>query len=117
MILLDTNIVSEFIKEKPDSNVEAWLNARPVEDFFLCAPVIAELRFGAARLPQGRRKKVLEGNFDFLENHVFVGRILPFEHVAALHFAIFRADREKRGRAFAVMDIAIAAIAAASAKQ
>jgi predicted nucleic acid-binding protein len=113
MIVLDTNVVSEFIKPAPDRNVEAWLDSFPTEAFFLSTPVIAELEYGSARLPQGRRKQALEETFDRLENEIFLGRILVFDYAAARRFGPFRADREKRGRAFAPMDIAIAAIAAA----
>jgi toxin FitB len=111
MILLDTNIVSEFIKAKPDRNVEAWLNSRPMEAHFICTPVIAELRYGSARLPQGRRKTALDEVFDRLETDVFAGRILDFDYAAARCYGPFRADRQNRGRAFSPMDIAIAAIA------
>ncbi|MBL1256142.1 MULTISPECIES: type II toxin-antitoxin system VapC family toxin [Methylocystis] len=113
MILLDTNIVSEFIKPTPNARVEAWLDSRPLEHFFLCTPVLAELRYGAALLAAGRRKKAFEESFDRLEQEIFRGRILVFDLPSAHRYGVFRADRQRRGRSFAVVDIMIAAIASA----
>jgi len=55
MILLDTNVVSEFMKTNPDTRVMDWLNARAKIDFHLCTPVVAEIRYGIAQLPGADR--------------------------------------------------------------
>ena len=55
--LLDTNVVSELMREAPDQSVARWVSGHPVEDLFLSAASEAELRHGAAILPLGRRRE------------------------------------------------------------
>ena len=59
MILLDTNVMFEPLRNTPDQRVIAWLDAQPLETLFLCAVTVAELRFGVACLPAGRRRNGL----------------------------------------------------------
>jgi len=54
--LLDTNVVSELIRESPDPRVSAWAAGHPLEELFFSAVGEAELRYGAAILPAGRRR-------------------------------------------------------------
>ena len=49
--LLDTNVVSELMRESPEHSVARWVSGHPVEDLFLSAVSEAELRYGAAILP------------------------------------------------------------------
>ncbi|MEQ9564964.1 MAG: PIN domain-containing protein, partial [Pseudomonadales bacterium] len=56
MILLDTNVISEAMKPHPEPTVKAWLNAQSVETLYLSSISLAELLFGIAALPDGRRK-------------------------------------------------------------
>jgi hypothetical protein len=115
MILLDTNIVSEFMKTNPDTRVMDWLNARAKIDFHLCTPVIAEIRYGIAQLPDGKRKDNMLVACERLEAETFAGRILPFDHRAAHCYAELRATRRSTGKPMSVMDAMIAAIALAHA--
>ena len=115
MILLDTNVVSEFVKTRPDPNVVSWMDAHARRDFYLCAPVLAELRYGAALLPDGKRKESFLAAFEQFETEKFFGRILTFDRVAAYRYAALRAARCRDGRPLAVMDAVIAAIASAHA--
>jgi len=111
MILLDTNVVSEFVKMDPDGRVRAWLNARSLRDCYICTPVVAELRHGAAMLPSGRRRDDLLEWYELLESETFVRRILDFDRRAAHRYAEIRARRGRVGKPISVMDGAIAAIA------
>ena len=54
MILIDTNVISEVMKQQRDQAVIAWLNGQLWDTLFLCTPVLAELHFGVARLAAGR---------------------------------------------------------------
>ena len=54
-MLLDTNVVSELIRKARDPGVADWVAALPLEDLFFSAIGEAELRYGAAILPAGRR--------------------------------------------------------------
>lgn len=115
MILLDTNVVSQAMKPDGDMAVCAWLDAQPKTDLYLCAPVLAELRYGAVNLPNGKKKDFLLAACDHIENKSFAGRILTFDRFAAHFYAEFRAKRRREGRSIAEMDMAIAAIASAHA--
>ena len=111
MILLDTNVVSEPHRRKPDRAVQDWLNGQPAQDLYLCTPVLAELRYGCERLPSGARRNRLESWLEDLERQHFVDRILPFDQLAAHEFGRVMSRREKTGRPIKPMDALIAAIA------
>ncbi|EKQ5826281.1 PIN domain-containing protein, partial [Vibrio parahaemolyticus] len=59
MIVLDTNVVSEAMKPEPDPAVRAWLNEQSAETLYLSSVTLAELLFGIAALPNGKRKDLL----------------------------------------------------------
>lgn len=80
MIVLDTNIISEAMK--PDPAVRAWLNEQSAETLYLTTVTLAELMFGIAALPNGKRKEMLSEALDGLMA-LFRGRILPFDADAA----------------------------------
>ncbi|TGR37976.1 PIN domain-containing protein, partial [Mesorhizobium sp. M1C.F.Ca.ET.195.01.1.1] len=56
MILIDTNVISEPWKPAPDPRVIAWIDAQAVETLYLSAVTVAELRFGVAAMPAGKRR-------------------------------------------------------------
>jgi predicted nucleic acid-binding protein len=115
VILLDTNVVSQSMKPDGDRHVRDWLDSRDMTDFFICAPVLAELRFGALALPNGKKRDFLITCCERIENETFVGRVLPFDNRAAHCFAELRALKRSRGQAIPIMDAMIAAIALAHA--
>ena len=59
MILLDTNVVSEAMKPEPNPVVRGWLNDQVAETLYLSSVTVAELLFGIAALPSGKRKDML----------------------------------------------------------
>jgi len=78
MILLDTNVISELWKPRPDSSVLAWVDAQAIETLYLSAITVAELRYGLATMPEGKRRA---NNQERLEREVlpaFADRILAF---------------------------------------
>src|SRR5688572_15285884 len=113
MILLDTNILSEMLKPRPDRAVDVWLNGQAWSSLYLCAPVLAELRFGVERLALGRRKNFLAAAVDRMESDYYRGRILSFDLAAARIYAKIGVQRERQGRRMEQMDSLIAAIALA----
>ncbi len=113
MILLDTNIVSEPYRPRPDPNVRAWIDAQPASTLFICTPVLAELRFGYERLDQGARKNRVRAYVEHVENNLYRDRILSFDSAAAARYAQIAAIRERVGRRMEQMDALIAAIALA----
>jgi len=111
VILLDTNILSELMRPAPDLAVERWLAARPDASLFISAITEAELRYGAALLPSGKRRSALTAEVDGMLQEDFDGRILPFDRLAAQAFAAIAADRRRAGRPISQADAQIAAIA------
>lgn len=111
MIVLDTNVVSEAMKPKPDPAVMAWLNDQAEETLFLSSVTLAELLFGIGALPTGRRSNMLDRTLtELLE--LFKDRVLPFDTEAARHYADLAVTARNGGRGFPTPDGYIAAIAA-----
>jgi predicted nucleic acid-binding protein len=114
MILLDTNVISEPWKPVPDAAVIDWLDAQAIETLFLSAITIAELRFGIAAMPSGRRQTILR---DRLEGEVlphFSERILPFDLATSQFYSELMACARVSGKAIGTADGYIAASAAAN---
>ena len=111
MILVDTNVVSESMRLRPDPAVVAWLDAQAWDSLYLCTPVLAELRYGIERLADGRRKAALMLAIDQIENDLYRGRIISFDQSAAANYGRLTASRERDGRRMEQMDALIAAIA------
>lgn len=111
MVILDTNVVSEFMRERPEPAVVTWLNARPTRDLFVTAVTEAEVRTGIAYLPAGRRRRQLIHAADRAFEELFADRVLPFERKAARAYAGIAAERRTAGRPISQADCQIAAIA------
>lgn len=111
MILLDTNVLSELMRPVPYASVERWLAAQPAASVFISAITEAELRYGLAILPIGKRRSSLTAVMQDMLAEDFDGRILPFDSPAASAFAGIAADRRHAGRPISQADAQIAAIA------
>lgn len=112
MILVDTNVVSEPWKPKPDTHVLAWLDAQAVETLYLSVITVAELRFGIAVLPAGKRRNVLGDRLERTLLPLFAARVLPFDLAATKMYADLMAHARATGNAISQADGYIAAIAA-----
>lgn len=64
MILIDTNVLSEPWKPAPAAKVVAWLDAQATETLCISAISVAELRFGIASMPIGRRQTILHNRLE-----------------------------------------------------
>jgi toxin FitB len=109
VIVLDTNVVSELMRHTPDEGVVRWVDAFLYGEVFITAVTAAELMHGVARLPVGERKAVLATRVSELLTEDFDDQILPFDHLAAEHFALISATREAGGRPMSLADAQIAA--------
>ncbi len=114
MIIVDTNVISELMRQAPAPQVVEWFDARGKSGLHLCAPVLAELRAGAAMLPEGARKVRFEQLIDAYVGELFHGRILPFDEAAADAYAMLKSHLVKAGRAASTIDVMIASIASAA---
>ena len=114
MIMLDTNVISEPLRPAPESRVIEWIDAQAIETLFLSAITVAELRFGVALLPVGKRQNRLQIR---LENEVlplFTERVLPFDASVTKVYAELMAKARATGLAIGTADGYIAATAAAN---
>jgi hypothetical protein len=113
MILLDTNVVSELMRPEPDQAVLRWFANQASIDLYLSAIAEAELRRGAAMLPEGKRRARLMAEIDAMIAEDFAGRILPFDSAAASAFVLVFLERRAAGRPISFADCQIAATARA----
>ena len=113
MILLVTNVISELIKPSHNPAVAAFFVRAVPETVFTAAVCVAEIRYGLARLPTGRRRNDLAGRVTAFFAAAFSDRTLAFDSASAAIYAELRAAREAAGRPVAVEDAMIAATARA----
>lgn len=114
MILLDTNVVSQLVREHPEERVLDWLAQHDLADLWLSVVTGAELLTGVAYLPAGRRRDAQARGVHELLETVFDGRVLSFEAHAAIEYAGVMAARRRAGRSIGVPDAMIAAGALAA---
>jgi toxin FitB len=112
MILLDTNVVSEPVRAAGNPKVLAWLDEQILETLYLSTISLAELRFGIAAMPEGKRREALHASLEKRILPLFAGRILAFDDPASQSYAALRARARASGQAIAPADGYIAAIAA-----
>ena len=113
MILLDTNVVSEPMKQRPDRRVQDWLDAQTIETLYLSTISLSELLLGIENLPAGRRQNALAAALGEQIVRLFDSRIIAFDVAAAEAYAKVVIRARRQGHAIAVADGQIAAIAAA----
>ena len=109
--LLDTNVVSEWVKPRPDPHVVAWLADVDEDRVFMSVVTIGELRHGIERLPAGRRRAQLD---QWLREELpqrFEGRVLSIDAAVANAWGAIVAQHERAGRPIGTMDALVAATA------
>ena len=111
MLVLDTNVVSELMRERPNPEVLRWVDDQPTGNLFVTSVTEAEIRTGIAILPEGERRRGLAAAAERLFSVLFSERILPFDSDAARTYAILAAERRVAGRPISQADCQIAAIA------
>jgi toxin FitB len=114
MILVDTNVISEPLRKTPDPVVIEWIDAQPLETLFLSAITVAELRFGVASLPTGKRRDRLHESMENRVLPLFTGRVLAFDLPASQAYAELMSRARAAGLAIGAADGYIAATAAAN---
>ena len=113
MILLDTNVISELMKSRPEAAVINWVDSQTPSILYISAITRAEIELGIALLTDGRRKNDLANSADLLFGE-FSDRCLAFDSAAAPEYAGIVSQRNKMGRPISVEDAQIAAIARAN---
>ena len=115
MIVLDTNVISEVLRPVPADPVRRWMEMQPTGALFTTTVCEAELKLGAAILPQGQRRSELENAIAVIFLQAFAGRVLTFDRAAAGAYADRRSARRQAGRPIATLDAQIAAMPARTA--
>ena len=113
-MLLDTNVISEFMRPKPDEGVVAWLDRQNEENVWICSITQAEILSGLALMPEGKRKQGLMDVAATMFDEDFANRCFAFNSEAAVHYANIISERTRKGRPISVEDAQIAAIAKAN---
>lgn len=109
--VLDTNVVSEWAKPRPNPGVIAWLAEVDEDQVYLSVVTLAEIRYGIERLRSGSRRRRLDA---WLRDELplrFQGRVLPVDAAVAGNWGELVARREAAGRPIGVIDAFIAATA------
>lgn len=109
MIVLDTNVVSELMRSAPSQTVLGWVQGQSPPQLCTTSVTLAEVRYGIARLPAGRRKdRLLAAAEDVFTT--FADRVLAFDAAAAVHYADVAVARARAGTPISGFDAQIAAV-------
>ena len=111
MIILDTNVVSELIRDTPHPAVRTWANSQPRHALLTTSITVAELRSGVEELLQTQRRQELEAGIDWALNDLLGGRVLDFDRRAAFAAAEWYGHCRRVGRSLQTTDMQIAGIA------
>ena len=112
MIIADTNVVSEFMRDDPDPVVIAWARTVAPADLSICVVTVEEIERGIGRLPQGRRASDLQARWRRLLED-FEPQIAVYDVAAAQNAAAILVRAEAAGRPMGLADAQIAGICAA----
>ncbi len=110
MFVLNTNVASELMRPAPVASVATWVADRDADELYLTAVSEAELLYGVAIMPPGRRRDALEAAMHRWLDIGIAGRILPFDSAAAHAYAEVAANRRHAGRPIGEADCQIASI-------
>ena len=114
MIILDSNVVSEIMRTRPDERVMRWLDRQPRASIWTTSVTIFEIRFGLETMPEGKRGAALLAGFESWLGEVVQERIASYDESAARRAAELAADRKRKGRPGELRDTMIAGIVLAS---
>ena len=109
MIVVDTNVASELMREAPSQAVKAWIASQRTGELCTTALTVAEIRYGLDMLPAGNRRDRLRAAANGIFQ-AFSDYILPFDVAAAIHYSLLMTDRRKAGLPISGFDAQIAAI-------
>ena len=109
--LLDTNVISELRRLKPEPVVVAFVAAQPLDRLFLSTVTLAEIRFGIELVTDAGRRAELNDWLDLTVRPMFEQRVLPISEDVMLKWRLLVEDGRKRGHTYSQPDLIIAATA------
>lgn len=110
MIVLDTNVLSALMREKPDARVLEWLDGQARTSVWTTSVTVLEIRFGIGILPEGRRRAFLAKAFEQVLGDDIANRVANFDSAAAEQAGQLMAARHRNGRTVDLRDTMIAGI-------
>jgi toxin FitB len=110
MVILDTNVISALMYQRPPASVRQWLDRQAEPSVWTTSITVLEIRAGIEVLPQSRRRRSLEIEFERLVEDDIQGRVVPFDASAANAAALLMAARRRAGRTGDLRDTMIAGI-------
>ena len=109
--LLDTNILSELRRPKPERKVVAFITEQPLEDLFVSAVTFAEIRFGIETVASATRRAELNDWLTHKVRPMFAQRVLAVTEDIMFKWRLLVEDGRKVGHTFSQPDLMIAATA------
>lgn len=110
MLILDTNILSELMKPQGSTIVKAWVKKQLRNQLFITSITKAEILYGIAILPNGKRQQLLQEKAQAMFKQDFLNHILPFDEKASDYFALISRIRKEKGKPISQFDAQIAGI-------
>jgi hypothetical protein len=110
--LLDTNVISELRRSRPEPRVVAFIASRPLESLFVSAVTLAEIRFGIELVADVSRRAVLTDWLTHKVRPMFEQRVLPVTEDIMFKWRLLVEEGRKSGYTFSQPDLIIAATAA-----
>jgi predicted nucleic acid-binding protein len=114
VIILDTNVISEFMRDVPDPAIVHWMNRQPRSSIWTSSINVFEIRSGLLAMPAGKRQRARMLAFEYLLNVTIQGRIAVFDLAAAHNASELDAEGQKKGRPRDPRDTMIAGIVLSS---
>ncbi len=96
MIILDTNVISELMREKPNPVVLRWIERQDISNLTITAITVGVILRGITRFPEVNRRQRLKQNFSRFVHEAFRGRILVFDEASALSLPSTQAAADSR---------------------
>jgi predicted nucleic acid-binding protein len=109
--LLDTNVVSELRKSRPDPKVSAFVSAQPGDQLFISDVTLAEIVYGIEQLPDAARRADIHVWLQGTLRPLFAGRTLSITEAVLVRWKTLVVEGQKRGHTFGQPDLFIAALA------
>jgi toxin FitB len=110
VIVLDTNVLSEFMRPQPNERVVTWLKQQTRSNLFTTAVTHGEMLYGVLILPEGRRRTRMQQEVEAIFVADMMGRVLPYDDAAANAHAVIAAACRAQGRSVGQSDMMIAGI-------
>jgi predicted nucleic acid-binding protein len=109
--LLDTTILSELRRVRPNSRVVAFIKAQPLEILYISSVTLAEIRFGIELVAEPVRRAELDNWLTHRVRPMFGGRVLPVTEDVMLKWRLLVEEGRKTGHTFSQPDLIIGATA------